>query len=182
MENKIIILRRFNILINKCKSKIMNFFKNMLRKQDLDEFEQNLARRKMDVNLSLEESEGRLRIKEELFAEKENGLSTIKSVMANVCSSIKKDEHDYHQDKETRGIEIAKLDATILLKKELFEELADQKNVEIKLLKESNSTIVANYKEMIELLKVQVEVLTAKLTELKITDAHIHVDAKMSKE
>jgi lipopolysaccharide export system protein LptC len=49
-------------------------------------------------------------------------------------------------------------------------------------LKESNEAILNTKNDVIELLKVQVEVLTAKLTELKITDAHIHVDAKMAKE
>lgn len=72
------------------------------------------------------------------------------------------------------------LDARIEYKKKLLAEIVDNKDTEIRLLREANILVMKTKDEMIELLKAQVEILTAKLTEIKISDAHIHVQAAIS--
>jgi len=135
-----------------------------------------------EKELELFERGERLRIKESLFEERENMLATIKKTLKDMNIQIAENEHEYHEGMEQKNTELAKLTVAIDAKRSLLNELKDQKDEEISLLKSSNFAIISNYKEMIELLKTQVEVLTAKLTELKITDAHIHVDAKLNKE
>lgn len=56
------------------------------------------------------------------------------------------------------------------------------KNTEIELLKSNHVEAIKDKNEIIELLKTQVEVLTAKLTEIKISDAHIHVETVAAKK
>ena len=156
----------------------MKLFDNIGRQKFLDAKERAMAEDKINADLELFKRSQELRIKEELFDKRTEVIEHLQRLNLQMLDDSTTHEHDYHQDREKKNTEIAKLDTAVTFKKLLFDELKDQKDVEIKLLKESNSTIVTNYKEMIELLKTQVEVLTAKLTELKITDAHLHVDVK----
>lgn len=130
-------------------------------------------------NLELYEREERAKISEEILNDKIGAFNKNKHSFKNTAEQQGDYEHEYHSGLEKKNTELARLDAQITGKKNLFEALKDQKNTEIELLKESNKNIVENYKEMVELLKTQTEVLTAKLTELKITDAHIHVSAEV---
>lgn len=163
----------------------MNFFKNLSdkkwldeREQRLDERERDISKRRMELDLAIEDRDARLRLKEELFSVRETNFESIKAE-DKACNVDRYNyEHTFHQERQDRGIELTKLDVAIDAKKELMDALKDQKDTEIRLLKESNEAILNTKNDVIELLKVQVEVLIAKLTELKITDVIAHIDVK----
>jgi hypothetical protein len=126
---------------------------------------------KVRTDLTLFEREEKLKIKEKMFADKDVALDYTKSWL----DSTYKQYYYKVSEKET---ELAKLDERILTRRELFAQLKDSKDIELSLLKESNTTILKAKDEVIELLKTQVEILTAKLTELKISDIHVHAEVK----
>jgi hypothetical protein len=66
--------------------------------------------------------------------------------------------------------------------KTLNKELESVSSVKLDAMKEKYDAILKMKDEMVELLKTQVEILTAKLTEIKISDAHIHVETTGNKE
>lgn len=151
--------------------------KKFLKQFSLDytDEEENLIRNKKNIydkEISLYKQEQRLNNQEELLSDKErviNGkIACAKDLAAN--------EHEYHSEESKRRSALAKLDAEIEFKKELRDALRDDKDKEISLLKESNASIIKSKDDIIDLLKSQVEILTAKLTEIKITDAHLNVD------
>lgn len=89
-------------------------------------------------------------------------------------------EEKAKESSRLKSQEDIELDARIEYKEKLLAGMADGKDLEIKLLKETNSSIIKVKDEVIEMLKAQVEILTAKLTEIKISDAHIHVQAAIT--
>lgn len=92
-----------------------------------------------------------------------------------VNKQLAEGEHDFHYTKEKKNVELAKLDAMIEHKTELFDATKDLKQEEIVILKDVHKQLVEGKDNMIELLTDQVKILTAKLTEIKITDVSLNV-------
>lgn len=149
----------------------MNIFKSQ-KEVELEEKEASLVR----IELSQYKAEKRLRIDEEMLADKEKAVQN-----KNICATAYlKDEAEFYKGRAERNSILAGLDEKINGKKDLLEIMESRDKKTIEMMKTLHTEAIKDKNSVIELLKAQVEILTAKLTEIKISDVHMHVDAKVS--
>jgi len=117
-----------------------------------------------------------LKVDEEVLEYKEELVKTAEKC-ANDTANL---EHKFHSAQSEKNTELAKLDVAIDHKRVLLEELKDVRETEIKVLKDLHSVAINDKNRIIELLTTQIEILTAKLTEIKVTDLHLNADVKVN--
>ena len=126
----------------------------------------------LDKDINNYKREKLLEVENEMVTEKNKVIEILKQGQKDLANS----EHEYHSHKEEKGIFLAKLQADIEFKRQLLDSMVDTGEIKLKATIESKDAIIAAKDGVIKLLTDQVEILTAKLTEIKITDAHINID------
>ena len=126
----------------------------------------------IDNEMHLYKREKQLEIENEMVTEKNRILEFLKQGQKEMTNY----EHEYHSYKEEKGVTLARLNADIECKKQTLASMDNIGEIKLKAAIDSKDAIIAGKDGVIKLLTDQVEILTAKLTEIKITDAHINID------
>lgn len=156
--------------------------------------------KKNTAQTSLEQKERQLEVREATLRANEHGLELRQKLVEEISSeqaSLKTElldsrlqatkdivefECTYHAGMEEKRIVLAKLDAEIAFKKTVLETTKDSSKelFETKLAatKESYESILKTKDEVIALFRDQIEILTAKLTEIKIDSVTLNAVMK----
>lgn len=140
--------------------------------KSLTKKDEALLQRRLDLvedRISIYRREREMEVEHELLVKKTEGLKQLGEY-----------EHEFHYSKEVKKTEIAKLQVELENLNNLIEIKAEQLGKELDYEKRANEKILAEKNKTIELLTSQVEILTAKLTEIKISDVHLHTEATLT--
>jgi len=155
---------------------------------DLREYEA-LEKSKIDQNLRFYEEKQKLDTDRHIFDLKKEATNSVNEAFFEDKKEALKKKEEILEEISNLKTEATELEAknrltidTNNLLKDKYDLKISSKEKEIELLKENRSSALKDKNDVIELLKTQVEVLTAKLTEIKISDAHIHVDTTTPKK
>lgn len=156
----------------------MNFFTKMMKtEQDLVEYEKK-EKALIDAQLILFRKEKELGILDEVIRE---SASVLQKTIDN-AKELGDSECDFHAALSEKEVKLASLDAEIKGRELALSAIKDIKQAEIEMLKDSHKAAIADKDKFIELLTTQVEVLTAKLTEIKIDSVQLTANLKTDKE
>lgn len=154
----------------------MNLF-SFLKDENLEKYRED-QKALIDAELEIYSRNEQLKIDEENFARRNSILDLQQQCLEQTSEA----EHKFHFSQEEKGIKLASLDAEIKARELAMSAIKDVKQVEIELLKEVHKKAIEDKDGIIDLLKTQVEVLTAKLTEIKIDSVQLTANLKTDKE
>lgn len=155
----------------------MKLFSFLTEPENLNDYREN-QKLLIDAEMEIYARQEILRIDEENLARK----NSIIDLEIESAKQIGESEHNFHLNQEEKNIKIASLDAEIKARELAMSAIKDVKQAEIELLKEMHKTAIKDKDSIIELLQTQVEVLTAKLTEIKVDSVQLTANLKTDKE
>lgn len=152
------------------------------REKSLIRRENDMYRKELDFDARQANFEARKKLTEDYIqkvGEEKNALAALREEGAEQIADF---EHEYHSHMEDKRTAMAKADAELEFKKKLLDTVKDTNqeifDAKMKSAKDAYEVVLKTKDEVIEILKQQVEILTAKLTEIKIDSVHLNANIK----
>lgn len=136
----------------------------------------------VDHEIELYRRERILDLDRNLNTRKEENWEELNNLRVHSIKENKQLEHDFHQGKEQKNVELAKLDAQIENKKSIFQKIGEFESTkalmsEWKAKSEANDKIILSKDREISNLNEMVKVIVGKLSKLDIGTLGINVTA-----
>lgn len=145
--------------------------------------------RKKEDSLSIYEREERLKIDRDVFEREKGQFNSLHTLRKQCVDQTAELAHEFHDGKEKKMTEIARLDAEIINKKSLIIKAEKTQEENITLFKESSTfkaqseakeVIIASLKEQVVLFNDLVKVIVGKLPKVELDKLSVNVNSTTS--